>query len=341
MRKKFLLMTFLTLLFTAMGTSVLRAQGNVAKVGNTEYATIDEAIAAWTNGTTLTLLANVTLSDVIQLSSTEYHILDLGFYTMTAASKKDAIQIVNNGKSSASYALDIKADATNPGGITATGKAVVRTTGISGVKDRPIIRFYNGEFNSSYIVYHSGSNGTNCPQFWFYGGEFDGTIFANRAKFIFYGGTFNGNIHISVDSNADALVVGGTFKQLSNSYGSALNSDKFTIGSAAGVYDKEVYVDDNGYYVIAAAEPSEGIQADVAKTPGTNDYLAYSKVATEGQLGYTDVYTAIEKNNSGTITVYVDELDLINILVLKALSLFQKDLQLLLQTLQKVLRLQM
>ena len=40
-----------------------QATENVAKVGNTEYATIDEAIAAWTNGTTLTLLANVTLSD--------------------------------------------------------------------------------------------------------------------------------------------------------------------------------------------------------------------------------------------------------------------------------------
>ena len=50
----------------------------VAKVGNTEYATIDEAIAAWTNNTTLTLLSDVTLSDVITLKSTEYHILDLG-----------------------------------------------------------------------------------------------------------------------------------------------------------------------------------------------------------------------------------------------------------------------
>ena len=107
-------------------------EGNVAKVGNTEYATIDEAIAAWTNGTTLTLLSNVTLSDVIKLSSTEMHTLDLGTFTMTAASKKDAIQIVNNGRSSASYTLDIKADATNPGGITASGKTVVVTTGKSG-----------------------------------------------------------------------------------------------------------------------------------------------------------------------------------------------------------------
>ena len=288
------------------------ASGNVAKVGDTEYATIDEAIANWTNNTTLTLLADVTLSDVIQLSSTEMHTLNLGTFTMTAASKKDAIQIVNNGRSSASYALDIKADADNPGGITATGKAVVRTTGKSGVKDRPIIRFYNGVFNASYIVYHSGSNGTNCPQFQFHGGVFNGTIFANRALMQFYGGTFTGSIQISVDSSAYGLVAGGTFKNLSNLYGSSLNSDKFTIGSAKGVYDKEVYVDDNGNFVIASAEPSEGIEASVAKTPGTNDYLAYSKVATEGQLNYTDAVVALKNNNttSAKVTIYADEIDL-------------------------------
>ncbi|MBE6799418.1 MAG: hypothetical protein E7525_06595 [Ruminococcaceae bacterium] len=286
------------------------AEGNVAKVGNTEYATINEAIVAWTNGTTLTLLSDVTLSDVIKLSSTEYHILDLGTYTLTAASKKDAIQIVNNGRSSAGYALDIKADATNPGGITATGKAVVRTAGKSGVKDRPIIRFYNGVFNASYIVYHSGSNGTNCPQFQFYGGVFNGTIFTNRTLNQFYGGTFNGSLMMSVDSSAYTLVAGGTFKSLSNLYMSALNSGKFTIGSAKGVYDKEIYVDDNGYYVVAAVEPAEGYEASVAKNPGSNDYLAYSKVETEGVLNYTDATLALKNNKTATVTVYSDKIDL-------------------------------
>ena len=223
---------------------------NVAKVGNTEYATIDEAIANWTNGSTLTLLANVTLSDVIQLSSTEYHILDLGTYTMTAAKNKDAIQIVNNGRSSASYALDIKADTTNPGGITATGKAVVKTTGKSGVKDRPIIRFYNGVFTASNIVSHSGSNGTNCPQFQFHGGVYNGNISTNRALLQFYGGTFNGKFYASVDSSAYTLIAGGRFKYLDNLYGSALNADKFTIGTSKGNFNVGVYVDTDGYIVV-------------------------------------------------------------------------------------------
>ena len=275
-------------LFVALGISVFAAENtNVAKVGNTEYATIDEAIANWTNGTTLTLLADVTLSDTIQLSSTEYHILDLGTYTMTAASKKDAIQIVNNGRSSASYALDIKADANNPGGITASGKAVVKTTGKSGVKDRPIIRFYNGVLTGSYVVSHSGSNGTNCPQFWFYGGEFNGTVYANRALFQFYGGTFNGSLQISVDSSAYALVAGGRFKKLSNMMGSALNSGKFTIGSAKGTYNRSIYVDAEGYYVITSeliTEVSAKYPAVKKETYNSNNYFYYSAANTYGMF---------------------------------------------------------
>ncbi len=284
----------------------------VATVGSTSYETIDEAIANWTNGTTLTLLADVTLSDVISLSSTEHHILDLSTYTMTAASKKDAIQIVNNGRSSASYALDIKADATNPGGITATGKAIVRTTGKSGVKDRPIIRFYNGVFNASYIVYHSGSNGTNCPQFQFHGGEYYGTIYSNRTLNQFYGGTFNGSLMLSVDSSAYTLIAGGRFKDLSNLYMSALNSDKFTIGSAKGVYDRDIYVDDEGYYNVVEAT-DQTIEAFVLKGYGTNDYFAYSKAGTEGGMSYTDLNMAISKNSTATIKFLTTSKDPINV----------------------------
>ena len=103
------------------------ADGNVAKVGDTEYATIDDAITAWTAGTTLTLLSDVTLSDVVKLKSTEHHILNLGTYTMTAASGKNAIEITSNGFEDRKEreALTIKADATNPGGINANNMAVI------------------------------------------------------------------------------------------------------------------------------------------------------------------------------------------------------------------------
>ena len=277
----------------------------VAKIGNTEYTSIDEAIANWTNGTTLTLIANVTLNNVITLKSTEYHVLDLGTYTMTAAKGKDAISITAEGRSSASYALDIKADATNPGGITATGKAVVKTTGKSGVKDRPIIRFYNGVFTGTNVIYHSGSNGTNCPQFQFHGGVYNGTVYANRALIQFYGGTFHGSLQMSVDSSAYALISGGRFKQLNNSYGSALNTDKFTIGSAKGVFDRGVYVDDEGYFVVGGpviTDFGDMFAAKATNASKAGSYLTYSSAATNG-LYYTNAAAAIAKHGEANVVL--------------------------------------
>ena len=291
----------------------LNAQ-NVAKVGETEYASIEEAIANWTNNTTLTLLQNVELTDVIILKSTEYHVLDLGSYIMTAASGKDAIQIENCGRASAGVALDIKADLNNTGGITATGKAVVRTSGKSGVKDRPIIRFYDGVFNASYVAYHSGSNGTNCPQFYFFNGVFNGTVYTNRTLNIFSGGTFNGSLMMSVDSSAYTLIKAGRFKELSNLYMSALNNAKFTIGTSKGQYDVGIYVDDEGYYVVGGTvitEAGDNHQASIKKSFGTNDYLKYSSAAEYG-LYYTDALVCLTNNNStsSVVNIYTDQLNL-------------------------------
>ena len=277
----------------------------VAKIGNTEYTSIDEAIANWTNGTTLTLLADVTLSDAIQINSNEYHILDLGTFTMTAASKKNAIEIVNTNLEKATYALDIKADANNPGGITATGKAIVRTTG-NKVKDRPIIRFYNGVFTGTNIIYHNLNNGASSPYFYFYDGVYNGTVYANRATVHFYGGTFNNALQISVDSSAYGLIAGGRFKSMNNMMGSDLTSgNKFTIGSSKGVYDRGVYVDSDGYFVVGGPVITEFGDKFAAKAKATNvskagSYLPYSSAATYG-LYYVNAQAAIDTHKAENV----------------------------------------
>lgn len=275
----------------------------VAKVGSTEYFSIDDAVANWEHNTTLTLLADVTLSDAIQIKSTEYHILDLGTFTMTAASKKNAIEIVNNQLAKATYALDIKADATNPGGITATGKAIVRTTGEK-VKDRPIIRFYNGVFTGTNIIYHNLNNGASSPYFYFYDGVYNGTVYANRATVHFYGGTFHNALQISVDSSAYALISGGRFKSMNNMMGSDLTTgNKFTIGSSKGVYDRGVYVDDEGYFVVVGAVITEFGDMFAAKATNASkagSYLPYSSAAEHG-LYYTNAEMAIAKHGEANV----------------------------------------
>ena len=194
--------------------------------------------------------------------------------------------------------MDIKADATNPGGITATGKAIVvhlKPSSNAPEKDRPITRFYGGVFNAANIVKQYGTKktllwetetngytGAAAPHFYFYGGVFNGVIYTNRSSVQFHGGTFNGKLQMSVDSSSWAMIAGGRFKYLSNDMGSNLdekiaqgvNNYKFTIGSAKATYDRGIYVDKDGYYVITSApikDVSAKYPAVYKKTYGGDD----------------------------------------------------------------------
>ena len=236
---------FIFALVAMLSSFAFTANAQVAKVGNTEYSTIDEAIAAWTNGSTLTLMADVTLSNVVKLKSTEHHILNLGTYTMTAASGQHAIEITCEGRSSASYALTVNADATNPGGITATGKSCIYYKKSGSTKDRPIILINNGVFNGSYSINSTSNGNTNCPQIWINGGVFYGNVNLTKNMLKVSGGTFHGWVNCTGDSSAYREIKGGRFK--SWQFMTADAATKFWVGSGNGNYNVGVYVDAEGY----------------------------------------------------------------------------------------------
>ena len=326
--KQFMLALVAMLLGFAMPTSA-----QVAKVGNTEYATIDEAIANWTNGTTLTLLADVTLSDVIKLSSTEHHILDLGTYTMTAGVKKnsmlgytyetklDAIEIVCNGRSKASYALTVNADADNPGGITANGKSCIYYKKSGSTQDRPIILINNGVFNGSNSINSTSNGNTNCPQIWINGGVFNGNVNLTKNLLQITGGTFHGSINCTGDVNAYRLISGGRFKswQFMTNDNKNGSYDKFGIATSKdnylnGNYNVGVYIDAEGYLVVGGAVIKElspkykaVVSYDNFKTTNQYNnfyyYLAQSSAATYG-LFYEDAEMAIAKHGAANVTVW-------------------------------------
>ena len=291
-------------------TPVATADGSVAKVGSTEYATIDEAIANWTAGTTLTLLDNVTLSDVITLKSTEHHKLDLGTYTMTAASGKHAIEITCQGLSGATYALTVNADAENPGGITATGKSCIYYRKSGTTKDRPIIQINGGVFNGSYAInVYSSNRGTNCPQVNIAGGIFNGNVNIGHGKLMASGGIFNGWVNCTGDSTAYRQISGGTYKNWQ--FMTADASNKFWVGTSLANYNVGCYVDDDGYLVVGGSIITDAGTQYEASTPYStwSNYLVYSS-ANENGLYWVSVEDALAKKTSGTVTVYIDELDL-------------------------------
>ena len=282
----------------------------VAKVGSIEYGSIDEAIAAWTNNATLTLLSDVTLSDVVTLKSTEHHILNLGTYTMTAASGMNAIEITCNGRSSASYALTVNADAINPGGITAIGKACIYYKKSDSTKDRPIILINNGVFTGSYSINSTSNGNTNCPQIWINGGVFNSYMNLTKNLLQVKGGTFHAAINCTGDQNAYRLIAGGRFKSWQfmtadapNKFAVSSTMSKDSSGNWNGTYDIGVYVDDEGYLVVGGpviTEFGDKFAAKATNATKWSSYLKYSSAAEHG-LYYTNADAAIKKHGADNV----------------------------------------
>ena len=274
---------------------------SVAKVGDTEYYFIDEAIAAWTDNTTLALVDNVELTNVIKIKSTEHHTLDLGTYTMTAASGQHAIEITCEGRSNASYALTVYADADNPGGITAKGKSCVYYSKSGSTKDRPIIRIYNGVFNGSYSINSKSNGNTNCPQIWIYGGTFNGNVNLTKNMLRVWGGTFHGWVNCTGDTSAYREIQGGRFK--SWQFMTADASSKFWVGTAKETYDVGVYVDDEGYLVVGGPVITgfgDKFTAKATNPTKWSSYLKYSSANANG-LYYTNADLAIKKHGEANV----------------------------------------
>ncbi len=294
----------------------------VAKVGDKVYWNIDKAIANWTAGSTLTLLADVTLSDVITLKSTEHHILNLDTYTMTAAEGKNAIEITPEGAGTAAkQCLTINADSENPGGITATSKSCIYYKKTNGINDRLMVTINGGVFNGSYSINSSSNNGGQaCPYYLINGGTFNGNVSLTKAMLKTTGGIFNGWVNCTGDSTAHRLIAGGTFKTWQFMTADAPN--KFAVGTNKQTYDLGVYIDDNGYLVVGGpviTEAGTTFEASAGYDSWKTDnyfnnffyYLQYSSAATNG-LYYTSAEEALADNNktNGSVNIYTDELDL-------------------------------
>ncbi|MBR5308257.1 MAG: hypothetical protein IKU43_05765, partial [Clostridia bacterium] len=318
MKKILMTLAGFALTVCLLGITVL-ADGNVAKVGETEYATIEEAIAAWTSGTTLTLLDDVQLSDVIKLDNREPRTLDLGEYTMTAAKSKNAITLEPlgdiNGSKPVHY-FTVNADESNPGGISAPGKVCIESIGNNKWACRMEIVINGGVYSGSYTIKHSNSMEQSAPWITINGGVFNSQIYTDKAKIHITDGLFLGNNSFKgTETGAYTVISGGRFKSIPFMTKGAGKEQAGCYGTTVSNrlnYDVDVYVDDEGYYCVSypiVAKPgSFGASIPSASTvekPSYSDNLVYSNVTVEGALYYTDANVALEKNISKSlVTLY-------------------------------------
>lgn len=355
MKKTIISMLLTAIMLIALLPTTVFAAEQVASVTigstTTPYTSIDDAVAEWTgsNNSTLTLLADVTLTQPIQLASNQKYYLQLGTYTMTAAPGENAIEILSLGFPSRTErdCLYIYADDTTPGGINAGSKAciyykydpstAIGPNSLDGY-DRPRIYIRNGVFTSTGIgilADTSEGNGAQdkCPTLHIYNGVFNCDISLLRAKIAeLRGGVFNGNFAAISGSTAYHWFSGGKFKSFptTDDAWSANAKNKFGIATSwnyakAGTYDLGVYIDDEGYLVLGGpviTAPGTDFEASTDHSswgaflfhvPDSDETQLISHLefssAKENGLYWTDISEAMEKTPSGEITIHADSID--------------------------------
>ncbi len=237
MRKKltFLLIAILASL-GAMASPPHQDEGNVAKVGNTEYATIEEAVAAWGPGKTLTLLSDVTTTSTVTVEvnatkSTQNWILELGDYTWTA-NGCNAFEVYAAGGTPIHGNYGLKVYANQHGGVTASGKYAFRYYDDKQKVDkgyRARVEINGGTYNAAYVFnydhgalfgYVSSSTLNGASVFLDKskdGSEpvFNGNFELSKCRVEIKAGYFNGTTFkvYRVTSTVDPCIYGGHFKE--------------------------------------------------------------------------------------------------------------------------------
>ena len=288
----------------------------VAMVGSKEYGRIEDALKAWTNNTTLTLLSDVTLNDVVAIKSTEHHILDLSTYTLTAAEGKNAFEIIATGTGDAErYAITINADADKPGSINAGNKSIVYydfSKGTATGNDRPIIKINGGVFTGSTsswgtsgIFFKGGSAARQAATLNISGGEFKCAIYGTgKSKLLISGGVFHYSVGSQGDQTALRLISGGTFKTLGFMTADSTNK-KFWFGTSMAVSDVGLYINDDNYLVVGGpviTDFGERFEAKATNATKWSSYLQYSSAAANG-LYYTNAEMAIKKHGEANVVL--------------------------------------
>ncbi len=297
----------LSLLSIVVGTASAQ---NVAKIGSTEYATIEEAVADWGPGKTLTLLADVTTTSTVVVEvnatkSTSNWTLDLGDYTWTA-NGCNAFQLYAAGGTVMNQNYGLKVYANQNGGIKAAGKYCIEAKyDNSKTRYRPRLEIHGGTYEGAYIIYYyssswSNSNIENGPSTHIFmsndGTEpiFNGNFGMYKCPLTINAGYFNGTSFNTypVGSTADTYLKGGHFKTIS-AFPSASNNKGIQFGNYKVFVKSDASIDIvNGAPATYEAKATKTLLLSANQGVNYSDYVYYEKAN-----------DAIQKYSSGTIEI--------------------------------------
>ena len=184
-------------------------------MGDTEYATLQEAINN-ANGGTVTLLADV--NESVTIAESAFVTLELGGFTLTNAANQHTI--TNNGVLTIQGAGTVDNISHVKGALVNYGTATLNGGNITRSQDKGTSAGANG--NSWYTIFNQGSLSINAPTAVSQnGGSFSSLIengwpngyAGGTATLNITGGTFTDGINaVKNDEGGDLTITGGTFK---------------------------------------------------------------------------------------------------------------------------------
>ena len=173
----------------------------VAKIGDFKFSNLADAAYAAADGDTITLLANTTLYEKLQLNRKV--VLDLGNYTITRASTGEQRAIwVNSG-------ADVTINSGSNGCVTAPVIALQVNNGGK-------LTVNGGAYHGAYAL-ASFSSADKTAETIINNGVFDGWIYTNgtghKDYITFNGGTYNEMMYLASGDQSTYTITNGTFKK--------------------------------------------------------------------------------------------------------------------------------
>ncbi len=220
--KKFISVLLSLLMVFSLCSSVSADDGKVAKVGDIEYSTLQEAINVAGNGDTIALIAStnedvviesgkditINIADGVTLTNVNDHtIINKGKLTITG---NGIVDNVTNGK--AAIYNDLGAIATLNGGTYKRSQETGVDSKNSGGNSYYTIKNYGTmEINSGVTVENKGKYSSLLTNGWYsYGNADEPSTNGNPiAKLTINGGTFNGGLNTVKNDDAGEMTING------------------------------------------------------------------------------------------------------------------------------------
>ena len=220
--KKFISVLLSLLMVFSLCLSVSADDGKVAKVGDNEYSTLQEAINAPSNGDTITLIAStnedvvieagkditINIADGVTLTNVNNHtIINKGKLTITGGGTVDN---VTHGK--AAIYNDLNATAILNGGTYKRSQETGVDSNNSGGNSYYTIKNYGTmEINSGVTVENKGKFSSLLANGWYqYGADNEPSTDGNPvAKLTINGGVFTGGLNTVKNDDAGEMIING------------------------------------------------------------------------------------------------------------------------------------